>query len=246
MAPTPARTFWQVLGRQVEGSGGDPLVTFYDEATGERVELSGTTYANWVAKTASLLQDELDLTRGDLVVVDLPTHWLGPVWLGAVWALGAVATDATDGTTLAEAGVVVSGPETLASHARLASGHVVACSLLPMGARFAIPPPPPVVDFGEVVWSQPDVLHVLDPATAEDPAWRDETGRLTQADLVALDGPPTRSLTTERPASRVGLGVLVAALRSGHGAVWVRTDPAAPPTRDRLEQLAGTERARRV
>ena len=43
-APTPAR----------------PLVTFYDDATGERVELSVATYANWVAKTAGLAQDELD------------------------------------------------------------------------------------------------------------------------------------------------------------------------------------------
>ena len=36
-----------------------PLVTFYDDATGERVELSVATFANWVAKTANLLQDEL-------------------------------------------------------------------------------------------------------------------------------------------------------------------------------------------
>ena len=139
MAPTPAPTFWQVLGRLVERGGGDPLVTFYDEATGERVELSGTTYANWVAKTASLLQDELDLTRGDLVVVDLPTHWLGPVWLGAVWALGAVATDATDGDDVAEAAVVVSGPDTLERHAQQASGHVVG---LLAAARWAHASPP--------------------------------------------------------------------------------------------------------
>ena len=28
-----------------------PLLTYYDISTGERVELSGTTTANWVAKT---------------------------------------------------------------------------------------------------------------------------------------------------------------------------------------------------
>jgi hypothetical protein len=100
-----------------------------------------------------------------------------------------------------------------------------------------------VVDFGEVVWSQPDSLHVLDPAGADDPAWRDEAGTLTQAGLLALEGPEGRVLTTARPCSREGIAVLVGALRSGHGTVWVRSDATTPPARDRLEALARTERA---
>ncbi len=36
-----------------------PLLTWYDEAGGERVELSATTLDNWVAKTANLLDEEL-------------------------------------------------------------------------------------------------------------------------------------------------------------------------------------------
>ena len=68
-------------------------MTFYDDATGERIELSVATYANWVAKTAGLAQDELDAERGGLVLVDLPTHWLGAVWLGAAWSLGLTVTD---------------------------------------------------------------------------------------------------------------------------------------------------------
>ena len=67
-------------------------MTFYDDRTGERVELSVATYANWVAKTASLLQDELGLEHGDRLLLDLPPHWLGPVWLGAAWSLGLVVT----------------------------------------------------------------------------------------------------------------------------------------------------------
>src|SRR5688572_3007266 len=31
-----------------------PLLTWYDDATGERTELSGATLDNWVAKTANL------------------------------------------------------------------------------------------------------------------------------------------------------------------------------------------------
>jgi uncharacterized protein (TIGR03089 family) len=48
-------TFSEVLTSQLRADAGRPLVTFYDDATGERVELSVTTYANWVAKVASLL-----------------------------------------------------------------------------------------------------------------------------------------------------------------------------------------------
>ena len=44
-----------------------PFLTFYDDATGERIELSLTSLENWVAKTANLLVDELDLEPGDVV-----------------------------------------------------------------------------------------------------------------------------------------------------------------------------------
>ena len=57
-------TFATVLRGRCARDAGRPLVTFYDHATGERTELSVTTYANWVAKTASLLADEYDLERG--------------------------------------------------------------------------------------------------------------------------------------------------------------------------------------
>src|SRR4051794_8360742 len=81
-------TFSELLAAELRREPGRPLLTWYDEHTGERVELSVTTYANWVAKTASLLVDEHDLERGDVLLVDLPTHWLGPVFLGAAWTVG--------------------------------------------------------------------------------------------------------------------------------------------------------------
>ena len=83
-------TFAAVLDRLLRSDAGRPLVTFYDHAGGERTELSVTTYANWVAKTASLLAEEYDLERGQTIRVDLPTHWLGPVLLGAAWSVGLV------------------------------------------------------------------------------------------------------------------------------------------------------------
>ena len=85
-------TFAHVLTELLRTDPGRPLVTYYDHATGERVELSVTTYANWVAKTASLLAEEHDLERGQSLRVDLPVHWLGPVFLGAAWAIGLTVT----------------------------------------------------------------------------------------------------------------------------------------------------------
>ena len=64
-----------------------PRVTFYDDATGERVELSALTLANWAAKTANLLRDEFAVEPGARVAVLLPAHWqTAAVLLGAWWA----------------------------------------------------------------------------------------------------------------------------------------------------------------
>src|SRR5690242_18481044 len=103
--PTQPTTFPVALAALHHREPARPLVTFYDDATGERVELSVTTYANWVAKTAGLAQEELDAERGGLVLVDLPTHWLGAVWLGAAWSLGLGVTD--DPMLVEEADLVV-------------------------------------------------------------------------------------------------------------------------------------------
>ncbi|GAA4540355.1 TIGR03089 family protein [Pseudonocardia xishanensis] len=66
-----------------------PLVTFYDDATGERIELSAVTTANWVAKTANLLRDECDVEPGGRVAVLLPAHWQTASVLLAAWSCGA-------------------------------------------------------------------------------------------------------------------------------------------------------------
>ena len=66
-------------------------MTFYDDATGERVELSVATFANWVAKTANLLQDDLAAEPGDRLALLLPAHWQTAVWLLACSSVGVVA-----------------------------------------------------------------------------------------------------------------------------------------------------------
>ena len=99
-------TFADVLARRLRADPGQPLVTYYDLGTGERVELSVTTYANWVAKTASLLAEEHDLERGQTLRVALRTHWLGPVFLGAAWAIGLTVTAIAGAAVAVSAGVL--------------------------------------------------------------------------------------------------------------------------------------------
>lgn len=85
------RTPADLLRSALAADPGRPLVTFYDDATGERVELSVATFANWVAKTANLLQGDLGAGPGDRVSVLLLTHWQTAVWLLACSSVGVVA-----------------------------------------------------------------------------------------------------------------------------------------------------------
>ena len=68
-----------------------PRITYYDDATGERIELSAVTLANWAAKTGNLLRDELDAGPASRVAVLLPAHWQTAAALFGVWWIGAEA-----------------------------------------------------------------------------------------------------------------------------------------------------------
>jgi uncharacterized protein (TIGR03089 family) len=215
-------TFSDVLAAQLKGDAGRPLVTFYDGVTGERVELSVTTYANWVAKAASLLVEEHDLERGDTLRIDLPPHWLGPVFLGAAWLAGLTVTD--DNTPDA----VVCGPDELAAWAgRAGELPVLACSLLPMGVRFSEPVPPDVHDVGIDIWSQPDSFIPWDPATDDDVAYDLGGESVTHGELwtaaaagsLLTDG--GRLLTGANPASPPGIATFAEPLARGGSLVLV-------------------------
>ena len=68
-----------------------PRITYYDDATGERIELSTATLANWAAKTGNLLRDELGAMPGSRVAVLLPAHWQTAAVLFGIWWIGAEA-----------------------------------------------------------------------------------------------------------------------------------------------------------
>ncbi|HEY1839805.1 MAG TPA: TIGR03089 family protein [Mycobacterium sp.] len=66
-----------------------PRITYYDDATGERIELSAVTLANWAAKTGNLLRDELGGGPASRVAVLLPAHWQTAAVLFGAWWIGA-------------------------------------------------------------------------------------------------------------------------------------------------------------
>lgn len=62
-----------------------PFLTFYDDATGERTELSYLTMDNWVSKTANLLLDHAYAEPGATAELRLPPHWLGAAIMLGCW-----------------------------------------------------------------------------------------------------------------------------------------------------------------
>ncbi|MGI3781945.1 MAG: TIGR03089 family protein [Janthinobacterium lividum] len=181
----------ELLARRVRSAGSAPLVTYYDTDAGVRTELSGTTVANWVAKTSNLLTDELLSSPGSsvelLVAARHPGHWMTLVWALACWQTGAVVTLGRPD----EAQVVVCGPD----HAGVDPGdaELVACSLHPLGLGLEAPVPSAVVDYATEVRGQPDVWSgVRVPSDA--PAWRDAERVLTQDELVGGGPAPAQRL----------------------------------------------------
>jgi uncharacterized protein (TIGR03089 family) len=79
------------LRRALAKEPGRPLITQYDDSTGERVELSVATVENWVAKTANLLQ-ESGVEPGATAAVLLPAHWQTAVILLGCWRAGVAVT----------------------------------------------------------------------------------------------------------------------------------------------------------
>jgi uncharacterized protein (TIGR03089 family) len=68
-----------------------PRITYYDDATGLRIELSAATLANWAAKTGNLLRDELGAGPASRIAILLPAHWQTAAVLFGVWWIGAEA-----------------------------------------------------------------------------------------------------------------------------------------------------------
>jgi len=235
------------LAARLRADGASPLVTFYDDATGERVELSAITLDNWVAKTANLLVDTLGLAPGDLVGVDLPVHWLAIVVLLGAWSAGCevlVATgpgrddtgeapadpteddpdgqDEADGGTAGRLGGATQALFVAESRVDAALGlgadEVVALSLRPFGARMAHPVAG-VLDFAAEVPAHGDRFA----APAPPPGQAALLARAGEVAAFAGLGHGDRLLSTAGPASPEGLlATVLAPLAVGASVVLCR------------------------
>lgn len=66
------------------------MLTYYGE--GERIDLSGSVVARWLAKIANYLDLEGFSGPGNQVLVALPPHWRSVVWMCGTWLAGSCVT----------------------------------------------------------------------------------------------------------------------------------------------------------
>jgi uncharacterized protein (TIGR03089 family) len=218
-----------------------PLLTFYDDATGERTELSGATLGNWVAKTANTLVDDLDLQPGQWAAVGLPPHWQTAAVLLGCWTVGLAVTTAPDPAEVAFLTVAAACTEWPAVERYVVGLHPFGLPLpsVPEGC----------LDFTSEIRTHGDHFAARTPVTAATPAlrWTDAdavTHEQTQADLctrateraAALGVPTGGRVLVDTDAHPDPVDWLVAPLAAGATIVLSRnTDAAKLGARARAE-----------
>ena len=197
-----------LLRHLVASDPGRPRVTVYDDTDsptrGERVELSARVLANWVAKAANLLQEDLDVTPGSVVRLDLPPHWRTLYWALAVWSVGACvelpahrcrdavlpdAGDAPDAvgppaTSPDGATVVVTDDSAAAARAVEDGDHAVLVTLAALARTASVAVPVGAVDEAKDLATHGDVFDPWDEPDPADPALRTPGGETPYADIV--------------------------------------------------------------
>jgi len=201
-----------LLRRMVAADPGRPRVTVYDDTDsptrGERIELSARVLANWVAKAANLLQDDLDCGPGSVVRLDLPPHWRTLYWAFAAWSVGAcvevpanrTGTDA--GETLSPDGAPVVGPDVVVTDAvDVAAGaqEAVLVTLAGLARSASGPVPAGVVDEARELATHGDVFVAGDEPGGSDAALRTSSGVVRHADLVPAADSSSSSTTSPAP-----------------------------------------------
>ncbi len=226
----PDNPIVRALADRARRAGAGALLTWYQPETGSRTELSVKTFANWVDKTANLL-DTLDVTG--LVSAPLlaahPGHWMSLVWPLAAWQRGCTITVEHS----PDAELVVVEPDDPQPHP---PALTIACSLHPLaiGLRDL---PAGVLDFTGEALSEPDA-HYATPVLAGDPAWLTAGATLTHADTGSVTPQPGRVLVRPTTAWDTLAAAVLAPLLGGGSAVIVD----GPVDDDALARLAAAER----
>ncbi len=195
-----------LLRRLVSADPGRPRITVYDDTDsptrGERIELSARVLANWVAKAANLLRDDLDAGPGSVVLLDLPPHWRTLYWAFAAWSVGAcvevpahrTSADAGDGP--ASSAATTAGPDVVVTDAVVvaaAAPEAVLVTLAALARSAAGAVPAGVVDEARELATHGDVFDGWSEPGGSEPALRAAGALLTYADLpTGSTGGPQR------------------------------------------------------
>ena len=236
------RPIGAVLDATVTANPARPILTYYDLAAEDRVELSAATLRNWVDKTANLLVDVLAAGSGSRISVTLPTHWQGVVWMLACWRVGAVVVSRD-----AQPDVSLVGPEPVVADGLPDAPELVVTALHPLGGRCTGPLPPGVVDYGAEVFAQADTFVPALAVPAELPAWEDLGAPLDHTALLDRASEAAQRIGLQRggrllvdtnPTELEGsvTGVLAPLLLDGTVVLVRSIDPV------RMSQLIASER----
>lgn len=175
---TPEQLFADLLADRPA----QPFVTYYDEATGERSELSAKSLANWVAKTHHLLVDELGLQVGDRAALAVPAHWISiPILLGCLTA-GVALTEALPGEIDPTADVAFVDIDRAATAVSAGIPDVFTIDAAAAAAGLATDPPAGTADFVSAVRPQADTWGSVHMPAGEQDAC---IGPLTRAEVAA-------------------------------------------------------------
>ena len=204
------------LQRRARTAGAEPLLTHYDIASGGRTELSVATFANWVAKTANLIED-LGADAGQVAVplaLQRPGHWMTLLWPLAAWQ-----RECTVSPQVEAADLVVIGPE---DPQPILPGATFACSLHPLGLGLRNLPAG-VLDFTTEALAQPDRAGTL-PSGPNAPAWIDGTLVLSHDEVAEVT--PVAGRVLVRPTDALGTlqAAILAPLLGGGSVVVVEGD----------------------
>ena len=222
------------LTRWTAGLVGDrdpaqPLLTLLDGPA--RVELSGATTANWVAKSANLLVDGLGApSRVGLL---LPLHWQTVVLVLAGVATGAQVVLAADVDGLAGCDAAFTSVDDAEAALDAGVDDVLAVSLHPLGAPLPAVPPM-VLDHAREVPGHGDHWGGAAPSGVDVVVAGTPLGDLPSLGL----GPGDRLLTDASPADPVAMATLLAALAEGAALLLV-----PDPSKVDVEAVAQAERA---
>jgi len=216
-----------------------PLITYYDDASGERTEVSASTLDNWVAKTANLLTDGLGLDMGSRIAVIAPPHWQTAGILLGAWAAGHHVVDFPDVDSPAQPEAVFCTEADLASYSDIGC-DVVGLTLRPFGTGLTRQWPG-VVDYAQEIGGYGDQFRPVTRTPSAAPALTAGTLELSHeglaesavalAERLGLSAGGRIMVTRELAVSAGPVAWLLAPLAAENSIVLISTATDTDPTR---------------